>query len=126
MVLEKSSEVKQHSFEAIGHMYLDHLCDVEQFEEAAKRSVGILKADKEAWENLFHKFRNNGQAKVRYEHHLILNLLLHPIVELSSVQCLQCFLQVIASYLPRENPTLDPAIYELVLYEFLRANVKVS
>lgn len=29
-------------------------------------------------------------------------------------------------YLPREDPTLKPAIYELVLYVFLHSNVQVG
>lgn len=44
--------------------------------------------------------------------------------------CVTCALrgvwQAVAPYLPRENPQLSPAIYELVLNEFLQVNQSVS
>jgi len=42
--------------------------------------------------------------------------------------CIICdiWLQIIAKYLPTENPKLIPAVYELVLYEFLNTDIPVS
>jgi len=55
----------QHTYSAIGHMYLNYLCDNGDYEGAAARTVKILEGDKEAWENHFFKFQHSGKAKVR-------------------------------------------------------------
>ena len=52
-------------YEKIGHMYLDHLCDLDRYEEAASRSVTLLGDNKEIWEYYFYKFNDRGKIQVR-------------------------------------------------------------
>ena len=55
------------------------------------------------------------------------NLLLHAIVFYYIESFLDniAFLQVLAPYLPHDDPRLSPAIYEMVLNEFLQLNHEV-
>ena len=46
-------------------MYLDHLCDLDRYEEAASRSVTLLGDNKEIWEYYFYKFNDRGKIQVR-------------------------------------------------------------
>ncbi|XP_067939569.1 vacuolar protein sorting-associated protein 41 homolog [Watersipora subatra] len=93
-VVQKSQQVlNNHTYDKIGFMYLDHLCELGKFEEAARKSVSILGTNKQAWELYFYKFRDNGAVKE------------------------------IARYLPCENPMLSQTVYELVLYDILHSSV---
>ena len=64
MLKEKRSEVKRYKYDAVGHQYLDYLCERGEYERAACQSVELLGKSKDAWENHFFKFRQHGQVKV--------------------------------------------------------------
>ena len=67
LVVQKSSTgVKNHTYDKIGFMYLEHLCTQNKFEEAAQKSVKILGEDQKAWEYHFYKFQEHGKVKVRF------------------------------------------------------------
>lgn len=51
-------------YEKIGHMYLDHLCQLDRYEEAASRSVTLLGKNKDMWEFYFEKFQEKGKVQV--------------------------------------------------------------
>jgi len=65
-VVQKSETgLKTHTYEKIGHMYLDFLCEQDNFVEAAKRCTSILAHNQESWEHYFYKFRDSGKIQVR-------------------------------------------------------------
>lgn len=80
----------KHSVTDVGRVYLDDLLSRKEFDKAGKLCLTILGQDKKLWEEEVYKF-----AKVH---------------QLSSI----------SAYLPRGEITLDPHIYEMVLYEHLK------
>lgn len=80
----------KHSLTDVGRVYLDHLLNCEKYDEAGKLCLTILGQNKKLWEEEVYKF-----AKVHQ-------------------------LRTISAYLPRGDVTLDPHIYEMVLYEYLK------
>ncbi|XP_060554893.1 vacuolar protein sorting-associated protein 41 homolog isoform X2 [Ruditapes philippinarum] len=90
-----SKELKRHTFQDIGRQFLNYLIEQNRFEDAAKLCVKIFGRNKELWEAEAYKFAKMGQLK-----------------------CL-------APFLPQEDPMLSPAIYEMVLNDFLQTNCKV-
>ncbi|XP_049953703.1 vacuolar protein sorting-associated protein 41 homolog isoform X1 [Schistocerca serialis cubense] len=87
-------DLKKHDLLNVGRAYLDHLLSVQRYQEAAELCVKILGRDKRLWEEEVFKF-------VR----------LHQ-------------LRAVSPYLPRGEPSLDPHIYEMVLYEYLKMDPK--
>lgn len=80
----------KHSLADVGRVYLDHLLSCEKYDKAGKLCLTILGQNKKLWEEEVYKF-----AKVHQ-------------------------LRTISAYLPRGDVTLDPHIYEMVLYEYLK------
>ncbi|XP_065929628.1 vacuolar protein sorting-associated protein 41 homolog isoform X2 [Magallana gigas] len=72
--------------------YLEYLLEEGNYEEAARQCPRILGKNKESWEEQTWKFQKLRQLKA------------------------------LAPYLPRTEPQLSPAIYELVLNDFLNTD----
>ncbi|KAI4491843.1 PREDICTED: vacuolar protein sorting-associated protein 41 homolog [Polistes canadensis] len=83
-------ECKRHTLVDVGRVYLDHLLAHEKYDEAGKLCLKVLGRDKKLWEEEVYKFAMVHQ------------------------------LRSISSYLPRGDVSLDPLIYEMVLYEYLK------
>lgn len=75
---------------SVGKKFLDHLLFIEEYVEAGKLSAELFGNDKKLWQEEIFKF-----AKVHQ-------------------------LRQVSAYLPRSEVTLDPHIYEMVLYEYLK------
>ncbi|CAG0922413.1 unnamed protein product [Notodromas monacha] len=91
----RSALLTRHTLLDVGQKYLDHLVASEKFEEAAKHMPKILGRHKTLWENEAYKFASASQLKA------------------------------LAPYLPKgEEFQLDPIIYEMVLYDFLRTDTQ--
>ncbi|XP_045167945.2 vacuolar protein sorting-associated protein 41 homolog isoform X2 [Mercenaria mercenaria] len=90
-----SKELKRHTFQDIGRQFLNYLIDQRRFEDAAKLCVKIFGKNKDLWEAEAYKFARMNQLKW------------------------------LAPYLPKDDPRLSPAIYEMVLNDFLHTNCKV-
>ncbi|XP_015603848.1 vacuolar protein sorting-associated protein 41 homolog isoform X2 [Cephus cinctus] len=86
-------DCKKHSLIYVGRVYLDYLLSHEKYDEAGKLCLKILGRDKKLWEEEVYKFARVHQ------------------------------LRSISSYLPRGDVTLDPLIYEMVLYEYLKMDL---
>ena len=82
-------------FQDIGKQYLNYLLEEKGYDEAARLCIKILGKNKELWEEEVYKFAQIQQLKA------------------------------IAPYLPRGDPQLAPAIYEMVLNAFLQTDHKV-
>ncbi|XP_013388215.1 vacuolar protein sorting-associated protein 41 homolog [Lingula anatina] len=92
---KNSRELKRNSYQEIGRLYLMHLLEEREFEEAAKLCVKILGKSKEAWEDAIYKFAQSRQ------------------------------LRVIAPYIPTgrgQDVKLSEPIYEMVLNDFLQSD----
>ncbi|KAK6166083.1 hypothetical protein SNE40_022857 [Patella caerulea] len=92
---QHEKELKKHTYEAIGQDYLHYLLEEEQYDDAGLLCVKILGKKKDLWEEQVYKFSKIKQLKA------------------------------IAPYLPRGDPKLSPAIYEMVLNEFLMSDYEV-
>jgi hypothetical protein len=93
---EHSKELKKHDPQDIGRQYLSHLLDNEKYDDAARLCIKVLGKNKQFWEEEVYKFARIQQLKA------------------------------IAPYLPKGDPKLEPAVYEMVLNEFLQINEEVS
>ena len=97
-VVKNNKTLKKHNVLSVGSLYLKHLLTEShhsQYEKAAKLCQTICGSDKTAWEEEVMRFKRIGQ------------------------------LRVVAPYLPRgPELVLDPAIYEIVLKEFLEHDSK--
>ncbi|XP_048239189.1 vacuolar protein sorting-associated protein 41 homolog [Haliotis rufescens] len=91
---EHSKELKRHTYEGIGRAYLNYLLEERCYDDAGRLCVKILGKKKELWEDEVYKFAKINQLKA------------------------------IATYLPRGDPKLNPAIYEMVLNEFLQGDTE--
>ena len=64
-VVQKSKGgLDRRTYEKISLMYLDHLCDQDLFEEAAKKCVTVIGDNQQTWEHYFFKFKEHGKVKV--------------------------------------------------------------
>jgi hypothetical protein len=97
-VVKNNKNLKKHSLLSVGRLYLKYLLDQKdhsQYEAAAKLCSTICGTNKNAWEEEVMRFKQIEQ------------------------------LRVLAPYLPRgPELILDPAIYEIVLKEFLERDSK--
>ncbi|KXJ11617.1 Vacuolar protein sorting-associated protein 41-like [Exaiptasia diaphana] len=85
-------EVKKHNYQEIGRAYLKSLMDSENYEQAARICVKVLGDDKKLWEDEVYKYARKNQLKA------------------------------IAPFIPRGKVKLSSAIYEMVLYDFLKTD----
>lgn len=83
-------DLKRHTLLQVGRAYLDHLLFEQKFDEAGQLCLKILGKDKRRWEEDVFKFARLQQ------------------------------LRAVSCYLPRGDHALDPHIYEMVLYEYLK------
>ncbi|KAG7210413.1 hypothetical protein KM043_011945 [Ampulex compressa] len=83
-------DCKKHTLVNVGRVYLDHLLACGKYDEAGKLCLKVLGKNKKLWEEEVYKFARVHQ------------------------------LRSISSYLPRGDVILDPFIYEMVLYEYLK------
>ncbi|KAJ8313760.1 hypothetical protein KUTeg_008321 [Tegillarca granosa] len=89
---QNEHELKKHTYQDIGRQYLDSLMDEGDYEEAARLCVKILGKSKEKWEEEVLKFHKINQLKA------------------------------VAQYIPTQDPVLSPAIYEMILNEFIQCD----
>ncbi|XP_048755315.1 vacuolar protein sorting-associated protein 41 homolog isoform X2 [Ostrea edulis] len=92
-IVEKNQHLlRKHSQKDVAKQYLEFLLENDNFVEAARQCSRILGKNKELWEEEIWKFHSHKQLKV------------------------------LAPYIPQNEPRLSPAIYELVLYDFLNTD----
>uniref|UniRef100_A0A8C7YMU2 Vacuolar protein sorting-associated protein 41 homolog n=1 Tax=Oryzias sinensis TaxID=183150 RepID=A0A8C7YMU2_9TELE len=84
--------IKRHDVQKIGMAFLDHLLKNGEYEVAARKCQKVLGKNMELWENEVYRFKEIGQLKA------------------------------ISQYLPRGDLRLRPAIYEMILHEFLKTD----
>ncbi|XP_020616436.1 vacuolar protein sorting-associated protein 41 homolog [Orbicella faveolata] len=89
-----SKEVKKHNQQDIGRAYLKSLMEEGKYETAARLCLKVLKDDRKLWEDEVYKFARKHQ------------------------------LEAIAPYIPTSTVKLSPVLYEMVLYDFLKKDVK--
>lgn len=85
-----AKDCKRHTLIYVGRVYLDYLLACGRYEDAGKLCLKVLGRNKKLWEEEVYKFARVHQ------------------------------LRSISTYLPRGDITLDPLIYEMVLYEYLK------
>ncbi|XP_052801970.1 vacuolar protein sorting-associated protein 41 homolog isoform X2 [Mya arenaria] len=90
-----SKELKKHTYYDIGRSFLNYLLENGRFEDAARLCVKVFGKNKDYWEAEAYVFAKLGQLKS------------------------------LAPFLPRSDPQLSPAIYEMVLNDFLQTDAKV-
>uniref|UniRef100_A0A8C7KN03 Vacuolar protein sorting-associated protein 41 homolog n=1 Tax=Oncorhynchus kisutch TaxID=8019 RepID=A0A8C7KN03_ONCKI len=78
--------------EKIGMAYINHLVEKGDYDTAARKCQKVLGKNMELWENEVYRFKTIGQLKA------------------------------ISQYLPRGDLRLRPAIYEMILHEFLKSD----
>ncbi|XP_040209124.1 vacuolar protein sorting-associated protein 41 homolog [Rana temporaria] len=81
--------IKRHEVLDIGLAYITHLVEKEDYDNAARKCQKILGKNMKLWEDEVYRFKSIGQLKA------------------------------ISKYLPRGDLRLRPAIYEMILDEFL-------
>ncbi|KAG8308451.1 Vacuolar protein sorting-associated protein 41 [Homalodisca vitripennis] len=91
-VTSSEKDLQRHTKLSVGQSYLDHLLFLEQYQEAAKLCHDILGNNKRLWEEEVLKFARVHQ------------------------------LRTVSPYLPLDSNPLEPYIYEMVLYEFLKTD----
>ncbi|XP_014884004.1 vacuolar protein sorting-associated protein 41 homolog isoform X1 [Poecilia latipinna] len=84
--------IKRHDVQRIGMAYINHLVENRDFNAAARKCQKVLGKNMELWENEVYRFKNIGQLKA------------------------------ISQYLPRGDLRLRPAIYEMILHDFLKTD----
>uniref|UniRef100_A0A8C6V0T5 VPS41 subunit of HOPS complex n=1 Tax=Neogobius melanostomus TaxID=47308 RepID=A0A8C6V0T5_9GOBI len=84
--------IKRHDIKKIGMSYINHLVKTGDYEGAARKCQKVLGKNMELWENEVYRFKTIGQLKA------------------------------ISQYLPRGDLRLRPAIYEMILHEFLKTD----
>ncbi|XP_067888326.1 vacuolar protein sorting-associated protein 41 homolog isoform X2 [Heterodontus francisci] len=84
--------IKRHNILDIGRAYVNYLVDKGDYHGAARKCQKILGKNMDLWENEVYRFKKIGQLKA------------------------------ISQYLPRGDLRLRPAIYEMILYEFLESD----
>ncbi|XP_063231920.1 vacuolar protein sorting-associated protein 41 homolog isoform X2 [Bacillus rossius redtenbacheri] len=83
-------DLKRFTVLEVGRIYLDHLLAAGRYDEAGKLALKLFGKDKKRWEEEVFKF-----ARVKQ-------------------------LRAVSKYLPRGDHALDPHVYEMVLYEYLK------
>uniref|UniRef100_A0A3B3TDL1 Vacuolar protein sorting-associated protein 41 homolog n=1 Tax=Paramormyrops kingsleyae TaxID=1676925 RepID=A0A3B3TDL1_9TELE len=76
----------------IGMAYINHLVERGDYDAAARKCQKVLGKNMDLWENEVYRFKTIGQLKA------------------------------ISQYLPRGDLRLRPAIYEMILHEFLKSD----
>ncbi|GIZ02898.1 vacuolar protein sorting-associated protein 41 homolog, partial [Caerostris extrusa] len=89
----QSKDLKKYSLLDVGNVYLEHLLELKQYDEAAALCSTIYKNEKDVWEAGIYRFAEIGQ------------------------------LRAIAPYVPTTRE-LVPALYEMILNEFLHHDQK--
>jgi len=89
---EKARLLKKHSYTRVGRRYLEHLLHQEEYRQAGQLCTTLLARDKKRWEEQVFRFAKLQQLKT------------------------------IAEFLPSGDFKLDPAIYEMVLFDFLKTD----
>uniref|UniRef100_A0A673C4M9 Vacuolar protein sorting-associated protein 41 homolog n=1 Tax=Sphaeramia orbicularis TaxID=375764 RepID=A0A673C4M9_9TELE len=84
--------IKRHDVQKIGMSYINHLVEKGDYDGAARKCQKVLGKNMELWENEVYRFKTIGQLKA------------------------------ISLYLPRGDLRLRPAIYEVILHEFLKTD----
>uniref|UniRef100_A0A8C7TUJ2 Vacuolar protein sorting-associated protein 41 homolog n=1 Tax=Oncorhynchus mykiss TaxID=8022 RepID=A0A8C7TUJ2_ONCMY len=84
--------IKRHEVQKIGMAYINHLVEKGDYDTAARKCQKVLGKNMELWENEVYRFKTIGQLKA------------------------------ISQYLPRGDLRLRPAIYEMILHEFLKSD----
>ncbi|KAM3928991.1 vacuolar protein sorting-associated protein 41 homolog [Leptodactylus fuscus] len=84
--------IKRHEVLKIGLAYIAHLVEKKDYEIAARKCQKILGKNMKLWEDEVYRFKRIGQLKA------------------------------ISKYLPRGDLRLRPAVYEMVLDQFLRTD----
>lgn len=91
LVTTKQRLLQRNTLLAVGKKYVDHLLKCQDYLRAGEICARVLGTDKNLWENEVFKFARAGQ------------------------------LRAISQHLPVNKPhKLDPHIYEMVLYEYLK------
>jgi len=90
IVNSKNIVLNRNSLISVGKKFLDHLLFTEKYEEAGQLTAKLFGNDKRLWQEEIFKFAQVHQ------------------------------LRQVSAYLPRSEVTLDPHIYEMVLYEYLK------
>uniref|UniRef100_A0A8C4NBS6 Vacuolar protein sorting-associated protein 41 homolog n=1 Tax=Eptatretus burgeri TaxID=7764 RepID=A0A8C4NBS6_EPTBU len=86
--------LKRHNMLEVGQSYIIHLINKGDFDLAARTCQKVLGKNTELWENEVYRFKEIGQLKV------------------------------ISRYIPQSGKCLRPAIYEMILSEFLNTDVE--
>uniref|UniRef100_A0AAR2L1P8 Vacuolar protein sorting-associated protein 41 homolog n=1 Tax=Pygocentrus nattereri TaxID=42514 RepID=A0AAR2L1P8_PYGNA len=84
--------IKRHDVQKIGMAYINHLVEKKDYDTAARKCQKVLGKNMDLWENEVYRFKTIGQLKA------------------------------ISQYLPRGDLRLRPAIYEMILHEFLKTD----
>ncbi|KAF3836339.1 hypothetical protein F7725_028897 [Dissostichus mawsoni] len=84
--------IKRHDVQKIGMAYINHLVEKGDYDSAARKCQKVLGKNMDLWENEVYRFKTIGQLKA------------------------------ISQYLPRGDLRLRPAIYEMILHEFLKTD----
>lgn len=93
-VIESGKDLKRHNKLMVGRAYMNHLMKEKRYSEAAELCPSVLGHNKSLWEEEVYMFAHIQQ------------------------------LATMTPYLPQKDPTLDPAIYEMVLNEYLHKDPK--
>ncbi|KAJ3651990.1 hypothetical protein Zmor_017992 [Zophobas morio] len=92
-----SRHIHRHTVQSVGIDYLDHLLSREMYDSAGKLCMKIFGKDSNTWEDQIYKFATVHQ------------------------------LRSVSPYIPRTlESKLNPHIYEMILYEFLKLDAKAS
>lgn len=89
-VEEAGRDLSRNSLLSVGRKYLDHLLFAQEYDQAAELCHRIFGQDKRLWQEDVYKFASVHQ------------------------------LRAVSRYLPLKDKKLDPHIYEMVLYEYLK------
>lgn len=77
----------------------------------------------ELWENEVYRFKTIGQLKVGKIDCRVCFTCFYLLIDVSFSPL---WFQAISQYLPRGDLRLKPAIYEMILYEFLKTDYEVQ
>ncbi|KAH3717295.1 hypothetical protein DPMN_060078 [Dreissena polymorpha] len=90
--VDHEKELKKHTFQEVGLKFIEYLLECKRYEDAAKLCVKVCKKNKALWEAQAYEFMKKGELKP------------------------------LAPFIPREDPILTPAIYEMILNQFLQTD----
>ncbi|XP_054716491.1 vacuolar protein sorting-associated protein 41 homolog isoform X2 [Uloborus diversus] len=92
--VSESKNLRKYTLLDVGNIYLNHLFELRQYSDAAELCGTIFEKNKDVWETGVYRFAELGQ------------------------------LRVIAPFIPTDDLVLVPAIYEMILNEFLQYDQK--